>query len=209
MTTSLVRRFATAPLLAAILLMAPLAARADGEAARAFVRGLADGAISIVSSPDLSREQFDAEFRRFVFEGFNTQVVGRSALGRYWRVATEEQRAAYQDAFFGYIVETYAARFKQYADESFQVNGVREINEAEAIVSTVIVRPTATDVAVDWHVLQDGGEYRIVDMIIEGLRLSITLRDQFSAAIRANGGSIDRLIEDLRARGQSSADGNS
>ena len=188
--------------------MTPLAASADGEAARNFVRGLADEAIAIVSAPDLSRAQFEAEFSRFIDEGFNTQVVGRSALGRYWRVANEEQRVAYQDAFFGYIVETYASRFKQYAGESFEVTGVREINEAEAIVSSVIVRPESTDVAVDWHVLRSGDEYQIVDVIIEGLRIGITLRDQFSAAIRANGGSIDHLIEELRLRSQRPADGD-
>jgi phospholipid transport system substrate-binding protein len=208
MTTSRVRRFATSSILAAALLMTPLAASADGEAARNFVRGLADEAISIVSAPVLSRALFEAEFGRFIDEGFNTQVVGRSALGRYWRIANEEQRAAYQDAFFGYIVKTYASRFKQYAGESFEVNGVREINEAEAIVSSVIVRPESTDVTVDWHVLQSGDEYQIVDVIIEGLRIGITLRDQFSAAIRANGGSIDRLIEELRLRSQRPADGD-
>ena len=190
------------------LLLAPVlalglwagAAPADERDAEAFVRAKGDEAIAIVSNGALSAGQFKAEFRRFVSDGFDVPVIGRFALGPYWRAASDAQKEAYQAAFFDYIVDTYAARFQQYTGETFAVGSGRAINDAEALVSSQIVRPAATNINIEWHVRFANGEYRIVDIIIEGLRLGLTLREQFSSVIRAGGGDLDVLIDNLRTR---------
>jgi phospholipid transport system substrate-binding protein len=194
-------RLWAAPLAGAMLAAALHApAAADAAGAEAFVRTLADDAISILNDPELTEEQLITEFRIFVENGFDVPVVGRFALGPYWRAADEAQRAEYLVVFFDYIVDTYAARFSQYSGERFEVGGTREINEAETIVSSVIIRPQAENIAVDWHVRNSGGAYKIIDILFEGLRLGLTLRDEFSTVIRAGGGDLGVLIEDLRNR---------
>ena len=193
---SLPRRFVAALL---VLVLWAGAVPADERAAEEFVRVKGDEAIAIVSDGSLSAEQFKSEFRDFVEAGFDVPVVGRFALGPYWRAATDAQKDAYQAAFFDYIVDTYAARFQQYAGETLAVDGARAVNDTEALVSSQIVRPEAANINIDWHVRFANGEYRIIDIIIEGLRLGLTLREQFSSVIRAGGGDLDILIQDLRA----------
>ena len=97
-------------------------------------------------------------------------------------------------------------RFRQFSVLSLEVGGTREINESETIVSSVVVRPEAENIAVDWHVRNaTGNEYRIIDILFEGLRLGLTLRDEFSTVIRAGGGDIGVLIADLKNRANGGA----
>ncbi|MDA0654722.1 MAG: ABC transporter substrate-binding protein, partial [Proteobacteria bacterium] len=171
---ALTRRLA-APVFGAVLAaIAQSPAAADAAGAEAFVRALADDAIAILTDPALTDEALTAEFRAFVAAGFDVPVVARFALGPYWRAASEAQRAEYLEVFFDYIVDTYAVRFRQFSVLSLEVGGTREINESETIVSSVVVRPEAENIAVDWHVRNaTGNEYRIIDILFEGLRLGL------------------------------------
>ena len=187
-----------------VSLYAPTAA-ADAAEAESFVRALADDATALLSNPELTDEQQISEFRSLIEDRFDVPVVGRFALGPYWRAASESQRSEYLTVFLDYIVSTYALRFRQFSDETLQVNGSREINEMEAIVSSVIVRPAAEDIFVDWHVRNTNAGYKVIDVLFEGLRLALTLRDEFSTVIRAGGGDLGVLIENLRDRGAGSA----
>ena len=187
-----------------VALYAPTAA-ADAAEAESFVRTLAHDVIAMLSDPERTDEQKTSEFRSLIEDRFDVPVVGRFALGPYWRAASESQRSEYLTVFLDYIVSTYALSFRQFSDETLQVNGSREINETEAIVSSVIVRPAAENIFVDWHVRNANAGYKVIDVLFEGLRLGLTLRDEFSTVIRAGGGDLGVLIENLRDRGAGSA----
>ena len=173
---------------------------AVADSAENFVRGLADDVIFILRDTTITEDQFIAEFRSFIELGFDVPIVGRFALGPYWRTASEEQRQEYLTVFTDYIVNTYATRFRQYSGESFEVGGTREINDSETIVTSTIIRPKKEDISVDWHVRDNNGTYKIIDILFEGLRLGLSLRDEFSSVIRAGGGNLQVLIDDLRNR---------
>ena len=186
--------------LAACLAFQAPAANADEAGALDFVDGLATQATAILQDRELTVAEFEGEFRLFIERAFDVLVIGRFALGPYWRVASPEQLAEYQIVFLDYIVNTYASLFLQYTGESLEVGDARALNERETLVSSDIIRPQAQDISITWHVRETADGYKIIDILFQGLRLGLLLRDQFSAAIRAGGGDIDVLIEDLRAR---------
>ena len=196
-------RWLLGPLCLAAVLTSTLAtdAAADAAGATSFVGARAQEAIAILRDPSLTAAEFQSEFRSFVEEAFDVTVVGRFAVGPYWRSASPEQRVRYQAVFLDYMVNTYAATFRRYSNERLEISGARVLGENDTLVSTAIVREAGADIAVDWHVRETrDGSYKIIDILPEGLRLGLTLRDQFSAILRAGGGDLDVLIEDLRVR---------
>ncbi len=175
-------------------------ASANSKDAEKFVSSLADEAVMILKNNNLTENQTIARFSSFISNGFDVITVGRFALGPYWRSADNKQRERYINVFFSYIVQTYSERFRQYQISEIKVTGSRKINESETIVSSLLIRSDGLDIHLDWHVRFSNGEYKVVDVLFEGLRFGLSLRDQFSTIIRSGGGNLDTLIEELNNR---------
>lgn len=175
-------------------------ALATPKDAETFVRERGAAAIGVLSMTGLNDRQYLREFETFVEAAFDVPAMAQFALGTYWRVATADQREEYVHLYKQYLVGTYARRFKQYAGEKFEVTGARPINGAENLVQSRIMRPAAAPIAIEWHVREQAGQQKVVDIVIEGLRLGVTLRDEFSGVIRAGGNSLDALFRALRER---------
>lgn len=172
-----------------------LAAPKDAEN---FVRDRVTEAISVLSKPGLSDQLFLREFNSFIDKSFDVPAMAQFALGVHWRAATPEQREEYVKLFKGYFVGTYAPRFRQYTGEQFTILGTRLVNATETLVQTRIVRPNnAQPINIEWHVREQGSDAKVVDLIIEGLRLGVTLRAEFSGVIKSGGG-LDALFKALR-----------
>ena len=179
------------------------AARADAAAAEtalAFVRVLTVEALGLLGENDPDDAEFEEQFRTFIMKGFDVPFVGRVAMGTYWRRATPEQQAEYQVLFSDYIVQTYAERFRLFSGEMLEITEVIEWDEDETIIRTEIVRPNDPNISVDWHVRTGPESSLILDIIIEGLRLTRTLNEEFSNIIRVGGGDIEVLLQLLRDR---------
>ena len=175
-------------------------ASANPKDAEKFISSLADEAVMILKNNNLTENQAKDGFSAFISNGFDIKTIGRFALGPYWRSADNKQREKYISIFFSYIVQTYSERFRQYQISEIKVTGSRSINESETIVSSLLIRSDSLDIHLDWHVRFSNGEYKVVDVLFEGLRLGLSLRDQFSTIIRSGGGSLDTLIEELNNR---------
>ena len=183
---------------AVALLLSAGPANAGTREAEAFVKQRGADAIKVLSTPGLTDQQYMREFNDFVDKSFDVPAMAQFALGVYWRQANEAQRAEYLKLYRDYFVGTYAARFRTFSGENFEVMGARAINETESLVQSRIVRPgNQAPINVDWHVRENSSP-KVVDMIIEGLRLGVTLRDEFSGVIQSGG--LEVLFRALRER---------
>lgn len=162
-----------------------------------FIRAMGAEAVESLTGEDLTNEEREARFRRIFNRSFDVETIARFTLGRYWRTATEEQRREYVGLFEDFVVQAYAARFRDYGGESFSVGQVRDISETEKLVASEIVRPGQPSIAVHWRVRTDP-EHRIIDVMVEGVSMGITQRDEFAAVIRSGGGNVQSLIAALR-----------
>ncbi|MEJ0069691.1 MAG: ABC transporter substrate-binding protein [Pseudomonadota bacterium] len=126
----------------------------------------------------------------------------RFVLGRYWRTATDPQKAEFLKLFEDMIVKTYNSRFTEYKGELFSVTGTR-VDGDSAMVTTNVVQPNGRQaVKVDWRVLKPQGKLKIVDVIIEGVSMSVTQQQEFGSVIQRSGGQIDGLLSTMRERVQ-------
>jgi len=138
-------------------------------------------------------------FQTWLADTFNLDALANLALGPYLGTATDEQMAAYEDAFARYIVVTYEARLDTFSGYDFSVMRSRPMGDNDAIVRTNIAGPDGNSYVVDFRVeLYEDGSFQVIDVAVEGLSMLKTQRDEFSAVIQRDG--IDGLITSLNER---------
>lgn len=174
------------------------AAGATVNDAAYFINQLGNQAISTLRATDLTLDQRESRFRSLLSEGFDLRFIGRFVLGRYWRGATPDQQNDYIALYGEYLLQTYAARLGGYAGETMMVTGARRANDKDIVVSTKLDRPSGPSIAADWRVRLIDGQYRIIDIMVEGISMAITQRSDFASVVRRDG--IDGLLIILRAR---------
>lgn len=178
-----------------IVLCLSSTARADNtEAAQAFVATNGDRMIAILDEP--AGEERKQHFYVWLREVFDMDALAGLALGPYRSTATPEQLAAYNDAFASYIVTTYHARFDAFTGYTFKVGQAKELNNGDVAVRTTISDPAGKPILVDFRVRPDGDSFKVIDVIVEGLSMLKTQRDEFSSVIQRNG--LDGLINSLQ-----------
>jgi phospholipid transport system substrate-binding protein len=196
------RRTFVAAAFAVAVVMGASGARADEAAeARNFIDALADKAIAALTVKDITREERFRRFRVLLNEHFAVKTIGQWVLGRHWRQATKEEKQEYLSLFEDLIVDTYADRFKRYSGEKLAITDAKSKGKKDIVVSTLISRPTGGQpIRVDWRVRHVGKIKRIVDVIVEGVSMGQTQRSEFASVIRANGGGMKGLLDQLRRR---------
>jgi phospholipid transport system substrate-binding protein len=178
-------------------------ARADdkGKHAEAFIDSLGAKAIELVSNQTMSAEEKRAGFSKLLTDGFDMDWIGQFVLGRNWNLATPEQRTDYLSLFEQIIVFTYSKRFKDYSGQQVRVTGHELSNRQYIFVMSQIYDPAraGTAINVTWRLLPKDDSYKIVDVVIEGVSMGITQRNEYNSVIQSNGGKISALIEAMRA----------
>ncbi|MFQ6018467.1 MAG: phospholipid-binding protein MlaC [Kiloniellaceae bacterium] len=176
------------------------AARADTAAADAadFLRQFGDRTAKVLADNALSAAQRESELRKLLVANFDVARIGRFVLGRYWRKASDPQRAEFGRLFEAYIVANYGQRLESYSGERLEVGVARSYDAKRVVVSSRIVRPKGPPVQAEWRLRRAANGWRIVDVVVEGVSLAITQRSEFGAVIQANGGRIEALLAKLR-----------
>ena len=146
-------------------------------------------------SPDQVRTNLTTVFRKY----FDMPTIGRFVLGQYWRNASPAQQQEYQKLFEAMAVSVYTQRFNQYAGQNLQVVSSEPTSGSQdTLVKTTITGDQPFQV--DWRVRPIGNSFKVVDVIVENVSMSITQRSDFSAVIEKSGGNIEGLLVDMRRR---------
>ncbi len=172
----------------------------DAAVAEAHIQELADGAIAILESPDLDLVDREKQFGVILREGFDINLIGRFVMGRYWRSTSEDQREEFLELFGDFIVATYTPRLSAFAGESVEITGTQAIDDSDVLVTTEIGRAGNKPFNTGWRVRLRDGEPLIIDVMVEGLSLAVTQRDEFGSVLRRQG--VDGLLAIMEARTQ-------
>jgi phospholipid transport system substrate-binding protein len=184
-------------------LMAVPAQAADTARATAFIQKLGDSAIGILADKSLPEEQASKKFRDILHDNFDLNMLGKFALGpTTWKGLNEKQKEEYMRLFETLVVGIYSDRFKTYSGETFMAGTAKSESATDSYVTSFIVKPDSgtPPTQVDWRVRETGGSHRIIDVIVEGVSMSVTKRSEFSAAISQQGGDFNAFLELLRAK---------
>ena len=169
------------------------------DAATHLIRTLGDKAFSTLQQGGMTLAQREAAFGDILREGFDLQLIARFVLGKYWRQASPDQRNDYFNAFSDYVILTYSRRLGGFKGQSFSITGTKVSGEKKDIlVGTQIDRPGASPIQAAWRVREINGSPRIIDVVVEGVSMAVTQRQEFAAVARRSG--IEGLVQILRAQ---------
>jgi len=167
-----------------------------------FVQKLGDVALGSLTDKSMPRPIREQHVREILESNFDISAIGRFAMGTYWRDTSDTQRKEYLSLFEDNLVSTYTTRFEDYSGQTLKVSGFIAAGDNDSIVTSQVVQQDGPPVNVQWRVRKEDGNFKIVDVVVEGISMSVTQRSDFTSVIQHGGGSIDSLLTSLREKSQ-------
>ena len=148
---------------------------------------------------NLSKEARIKKLKEIANDTVDIRGIGFYSLGAYRKNLNSEQLKKYQEIFREYFLKSFSSRLAEYSNPEIEVNSKKKINENYTIVSSTLVSTDSRpEVAIQWRVYtKDPNNFLIRDLIIEGLSLARTQKEEFSSIINSNDGNIEALLKNL------------
>ena len=164
-----------------------------------FVQSTVNRASQVLSD-NLSKDQKIKELKSIAAETVDIRGIGMYTLGSYRKVLSEDQKQEYDALFEQYFLMTFSSRLAEYSNPEIEVKSKEILNKNYTMVSSFLVateqRP---EIKIDWRIYtKNPDDLKIRDLIIEGLSLVRTQKEEFSSIIQSNDGDIDALIDSLK-----------
>jgi phospholipid transport system substrate-binding protein len=164
---------------------------AAAQDAGAFIQEMGNQGIAVMG-PSTPYPQRVARFQQLLAAYFDIPRIGYFVLGTYVRTTTPEQQQQFLRAFQDSIAQTYARKLGQYGGQPFHVTGVRP-GAGETVVASQIMGPTGP-VMIDWHVVSEGGQLKVTDVVIGSLSMLVQERELFSSLMQQSNNRFDIAI---------------
>ena len=163
-----------------------------------FVQSTVNRAAKTLSG-NLNKEERVKRLKEIARDTVDIKGIGLYSLGKHRKNLTEEQLKKYEVAFTKYFLKSFSSRLAEYSNPEIEVNSKKKINENYTIVSsTLVATDTRPEVKIEWRVYTKNPENLLVrDLIIEGLSLARTQKEEFSSIINSNNGNFDALLDSL------------
>ena len=163
-----------------------------------FISSVTSKASSILSSK-LTDEEKITKLKEVGEDSVDINGVGLYTLGKYRKTLTDNQKKEYKDLFRNYFLKTFSGRLVGYSNAKIAVLSEEIKNEKYTIVySKLIGTSDRPEVKIDWRVYTKDPENPLIrDLVIEGLSLARTQKEEFNSIIANNDGNIEALFENL------------
>jgi len=163
-----------------------------------LIREIVDEAASVLSSSksvNLKIETLNDIAERSV----DINGIGMYALGKYRKILSDEQKTKYKKLFRLYFLKSFSSRLVDYTDPKIEIVSQKKINEKYTIVNSILKATSKRpEVKIDWRVYTINPEKPMIrDLIVEGLSLARTQKEEFNSVIQNNEGDINALFKTL------------
>ena len=147
-----------------------------------------------------SKEEKIQKLKNIAKETVDIKGIGFYTLGSIRKELTKEQIEEYSFLFEKYFLKSFASRLAEYSNPEIEVNSKKKINDNYTIVlSTLVATSKRPEVKIDWRIYtKNPNNLLIRDLIIEGLSLARTQKEEFSSIIQKNNGDINALFASLK-----------
>ena len=168
------------------------------KSASEFISSLSSEASNILSSK-LSEEEKIIRLKEIGEQSVDIEGVGLYTLGKYRKNLNDSQKKEYTELFKNYFLKSFSGRLVGYNDAKIAVLSEEIKNEKYTIVySKLIGTSERPEVKIDWRVYTKDPENPLIrDLVIEGLSLARTQKEEFNSIIANNDGNIEALFENL------------
>ena len=172
---------------------------ADSSDPEQFIQKIVNEAKEILVDSNSDKYKSD-KLTEIALATVDINGVGFYTLGSYRKDLTEEQKKEYTILFKKYFIKTFVSRLTDYSEPKIDVVSAEKKNEKYTIVSSILLATEKrAEVKIDWRVYtKDPNKPLIRDLIIEGLSLARTQKEEFSSIIESNDGDINALFNKLK-----------
>ena len=163
-----------------------------------FVQSTVNRAAKTLSA-NLTKKERIEKLKEIASDTVDINGIGYYTLGSYRKSINDEQIRKYENLFEQYFLKSFSSRLAEYSNPEIEVVSKKKINENYTMVSSILVstekRP---EVKIDWIIYTKNPENLMIrDLIIEGLSLARTQKEEFSSIIQSNDGNINALFATL------------
>jgi len=164
-----------------------------------FIKELTSDASAILAS-NSSKESKIENLKKIAENNVDINGIGLYSLGKYRKSINSDQKSTYNDLFKEYFLKSFSSRLVDYTDPEIKVLSEEKISDKYTMVRSILV---ATDkrpeVKLDWRVYTKNTSKPLIrDLVIEGLSLARTQKEEFSSIIISNDNNIEALFKNLR-----------
>lgn len=176
-------------------------AAVDAAGAEKFVKTMTNEGVEDIINANVSKAEKQARFKKLFNDALDLDFIGKYVLGRYWRTATPQQQTDFINTYRELNTKIWSERFDEFKGKNFEFKGTTPSNsEGQVFVNTIVPMDQGEPATVVWRVKQDGNTFKIVDIIIEKVSLTMANRNEYTAFIKNNGGDINALIANLKTK---------
>ena len=164
----------------------------------ALINEIVDEAASVLSSEDPVESKI-IKLNAIAERSVDINGIGMYTLGKYRKSINEEQKAKYQKLFRSYFLKSFSSRLVDYTNPRINVVSQKKINEKYTIVNSILKATNERpEIKITWRVYtKDPTNPLIRDLIIEGLSLARTQKEEFSSILNSNNNDINALFKVL------------
>jgi len=163
-----------------------------------FIQSITDEASKILVE-NFSKEEKIEKLKAIALKSVDIRGVGLYSLGSHRKNLSDTQKEKYNELFKKYFLKSFSSRLSDYTDPKINVISMEKLSDKYTIVSSVLVATEKNpEVKIDWRVYtKDPANPLIRDLIIEGLSLARTQKEEFNSVIQSNDGDINALFANL------------
>ena len=163
-----------------------------------FVQSTVNRASQILST-NISKEKKIIQLKSIAKETVDIRGVGFYSLGLARKSLDDNQKKKYSKLFEDYFLKSFSSRLAEYTNPQIEVLGKEVLNKNYTIVSSLLIATSERpEVKIDWRIYTKNPDNPLIrDLIIEGLSLARTQKEEFSSILNSNNGNIEILFETL------------
>ena len=163
-----------------------------------FIQSIADEASKILVE-NFSKDEKMEKLKSIALKSVDIKGIGMYTLGSHRKNLSDSEKEKYNELFIKYFLKSFSSRLSDYTDPKINVLSMEKLNEKYTIVSSILIATEKNpEVKIDWRVYtKDPDNPLIRDLIIEGLSLARTQKEEFNSVIQSNDGDINALFANL------------
>jgi phospholipid transport system substrate-binding protein len=174
-------------------------AATESEAgARAAIAETIEEVLAVLRDESRPTEDRIRSLEKIVYGRFDLYVMSRLVLARNWKRFSEEQKEQYVEEFKQYLTNSYGNRIERYDQQEVKIVGEREEPRGDVVVQTKILGGEFEGASVDYRLRKQESDWRVIDVVIEGISMVSNYRDQFKSIVSSGGPEL--LLEKLREK---------
>ncbi len=164
-----------------------------------FVQSTVNRASEVLSK-NISKEEKIIQLKTIAKDTVDIKGVGFYSLGSVRKNLDDNMKKQYLDLFEKYFLKSFSSRLSEYTNPKIEVQGKKILNKNYTIVNSLLIATSERpEVKIDWRVYTKNPENPLIrDLIIEGLSLARTQKEEFASILNSNNGDIKVLFETLK-----------